>query len=545
MTVTSSEIDVWLAATEGEHFEFKEAKNRFGFDELTEYCMAIANEGGGKVILGITNRRPRQVVGTQAFLQIEDARRLLSERLHLRIEVDETTHSSGFRVLVFHVPSRPLGTPVGWNGKFLMRDTDSLVPMSADRLRQVFEEAGTDFSAQPCRGTTLADLDDRAIEEFRRRWISKSGNVALMTLPSDQLLAVAEAIVDGVPTFAAIVLFGSSATLGRHLAQAELVFEYRSSDASGPAQDRKEFRQGFFLYYEDLWRHINLRNNRQHFQDGLFVLDIPTFAERPVREVILNAVSHRNYQLGGNIFVRQFPHRLEIVSPGGFPPGIDVSNVLDRQNPRNRRIADIFTKCGLVERSGQGMNLMFEDCIKESKPVPNFAGTDSYQVAVTLDGQIDDPQFLVFLSRVGRERLSFFSSRDFLALDAIRHDQPLSDDLRACLPKLIDDGIVERIGRGRGTRYILSRQYYQHAGKKGVYTRRKGLDRGTNKQLLLKHIEDNQLDGSPLQDLLQVLPSLSRNQVQTLLKELKAAGKVHSVGRTRGGKWFSGPGQSV
>ena len=62
------------------------------------------------------------------------------------------------------------------------------------------------------------------------------------------------------------------------------MFEYSSSDASGPAQDREEYRKGFFSFYDDLWNRINLRNDRQDFQDGLFVTPISTFNERPVRE---------------------------------------------------------------------------------------------------------------------------------------------------------------------------------------------------------------------------------------------------------------------
>jgi ATP-dependent DNA helicase RecG len=231
--------------------------------------------------------------------------------------------------------------------------------MSEDRLREIFTEAGSDFSAGICDAATIDDLDPVSIEDFRRRWIAKSGNNNLATLSHEQLLNDVEALVDGKLTYAALILFGTRKTLGKYLAQSEVIFEYRSSDASGPAQQRVEFRQGFFSFYDELWNLVNLRNDIQHFQSGLFVLDIPTFSERPVREAILNAVSHRDYQLGGSVFIRQYPRRLVIESPGGFPLGINEQNILDRQSPRNRRIADIFARCGLVERSGQGINLDF------------------------------------------------------------------------------------------------------------------------------------------------------------------------------------------
>jgi ATP-dependent DNA helicase RecG len=68
-------------------------------------------------------------------------------------------------------------------------------------------------------------------------------------------------------------------------------------------------------------------------------------------------------------------------------------------------------------------------------------------------------------------------------------------------------GVVERVGRKK---YILSRKYYTFVDKKGEYTRKRGLDRETNKVLLLKHIRRHRMEGAPLKDLLQVLPSLSR-----------------------------------
>jgi ATP-dependent DNA helicase RecG len=263
------QLEEWLRAVEGEHCEFKEAKSSFSFQKLTEYCCALANEGGGRMILGVTNRRPRRIVGTKAFQHPEDPCRTLMERLHLRIHFQEITHRDG-RVLVFEVPSRPGGVAVKYNGVYWSREGDSLVPMSEDKLRNIFAETGHDFSADICKGVGIEDLDTQAVEDFRRRWIEKSRNNGLASLSQDQLLRDAEVLRDDGVTYAALVLFGARHTMGKYLGQGEVVFEYRSSDASGPAQQRKEYRQGFFGFYDDLWSIINLRNDLQHYQDGLF-----------------------------------------------------------------------------------------------------------------------------------------------------------------------------------------------------------------------------------------------------------------------------------
>jgi ATP-dependent DNA helicase RecG len=102
------------------------------------------------------------------------------------------------------------------------------------------------------------------------------------------------------------------------------------------------------------------------------------------------------------------------------------------------------------------------------------------------------------------------------------------------LPALLKSGVIERVAR----KYILSRKFYEFVNKKGVYTRKRGLDRETNKQLLLKHIRDNRKEGSRLQDLMQVLPALSRRQVQALLAELKNRNEVRMIGKTSAAKWY-------
>jgi len=534
---TVEELEELLSAREGETLEFKEAKTKFDFGTLTKYCAALANEGGGMVVLGVTDKRPRKVVGSQAFKQPERTRSGLIDRLRLNINFSVVKHPQG-RVLIFHVPARPVGTPVKDKGVYWSRQGDSVVPMSEDRLRAIFDESGRDFSAEICPRANMDDLENRAIEDFRKRWINKSGNQGITNIDHEQLLNDAEMLDEGKITYAALILLGTGKALRKHLSQSEVIFEYRSSDTSGPAQQRKEFRQGFFSFYDELWDLINLRNDIQHFQSGLFVLDVPTFSERVVREAILNAVSHRDYQLGGSIFIRQYPRRLTVESPGGFPVGINEQNILDRQSPRNRRIADILSRCGLVERSGQGMNLMFELSIQDSKPTPDFTGTDQYQVTLNLDGKVQDPRFLEFLEKVGRETLELFSTTDFLLLDYIHRGKKIPDKLQSRLQSLVDKGIIERYGRGRGVKYILSRQYYKIIDKKGMYTRRKGLDRETNKALLLKHIRENKESGSRLKELKQVLPALSRYQVQSLLRNLREEKKIHLKGKTRGALWF-------
>ena len=536
MLRTPLTLEELLNAQEGEHFQFKEAKRRFDSNEAARCCCALANCGGGKLIFGITDKRPRQVVGSLAFDQPERTRKGLIDKLKVMVDFQLYDYE-GKRVLVFDVASRPLGLPVQVDGVAWWYEGDSLIPLSEEIRRKIYEETGFDFSGSICKDAQLADLDEDAIEVFRKRWMEKSGNKRIASLSSEQLLRDCEAITDDGITYAALILFGKKGALGKHLPQSEIVFEYRSSNASGPANQREEFRVGFFACHNRIWELVNLRNDTQHYQEGFFVYDIPTFNERVVREAILNAVSHRNYQMVGSVFIRQYRDKLIVESPGGLPNGISLDNILDRQVPRNRRIAEILSLCGLVERSGQGMNLMYEISIMEAKQLPDFTGTDDSFVSLTLNGLVIDKKMLSLINRIGNERLENLSTADFLAIDALYHERRLNENIRGRLKHLTEMGIVEHVGRNK---YVLARSLYNAVGKSGIHTRIVGLDRDTNKELLLKHIREKGLEGTPFKELQQVLPAHNRSQIQVLLRELRTEGRAHCVGKTSAARWFVG-----
>jgi ATP-dependent DNA helicase RecG len=92
VSVDRRTFDIWLQGDENEHLEFKEANNRFDFEKLVRYCAALAKEGGGTMIMGVTDKRPRKVVGTCAFEDLEKTKAGLVERLRLRLGVDSLDH---------------------------------------------------------------------------------------------------------------------------------------------------------------------------------------------------------------------------------------------------------------------------------------------------------------------------------------------------------------------------------------------------------------------------------------------------------------------
>ncbi|MDR2600435.1 MAG: putative DNA binding domain-containing protein [Oscillospiraceae bacterium] len=524
-----------LEAPEGEHYQFKEAKERFSYTEALKICCALSNGGGGKLVLGITDKRPRKVVNSKAFSQPERTREGLMNKLRIKVDFQLYEYEKK-RILVFEVATRPIGHTVQVDGVAWYYKGDSLEPIPPDILRDIYFEAEPDFSGDICHGATLDDIDKAAVDVFRTLWVDDSGNKRIKNISTEQLMIDCGVIINDKVTYAALILFGKNKALMKYLPQAEIIFEYRSSNAAGPAQQREEFRVGFFASYDRIWELIDLRNDLQHYQDGFQVLGIPTFNERATREALLNTVSHRSYRLSGSIFIKQYRDRLVFDSPGGFPSGITVNNILEMQSPRNHLIVNVFALCGLVERAGQGMNLMYELCIKEGKALPDFKGSDSYFVRLTLNGMIKDEKLILLFKRIENDVVDDFITEDFLIINSLFYERSLPTSLRSRAKYLTELGVTEHIGRGR---YILAQKLFEEVGGSLTHSRQASFDREENKKQILIHVRMHSSRGTPLRELMQLLPNHSRSQIQKLLYELRDEGKVRIDGKANKSRWYS------
>ena len=145
MSITADQIDLWRSsASETQNLEFKEAKQQYDTTKLCRYCVAIANEGGGHLVLGVADKLPRPVVGSAAFADTQDTAEKLFQRLGFRVDVEAVAHPDG-RVVVCIIPGRPKGTAYHYDGAYLMRSGEELVPMSEDQLRRIFAEGQPDW----------------------------------------------------------------------------------------------------------------------------------------------------------------------------------------------------------------------------------------------------------------------------------------------------------------------------------------------------------------------------------------------------------------
>ena len=174
MSVSEDQLRRLLEFPEDEHVEFKAARQQFDTRRLMRYLVALANEGGGKLVLGVSDRRPRKIVGTGAFTDVRKVKGQVRQSLHMHVGIDEVRTPQG-RVLVLTAPPRPQGTTVSHDGAYWMRSGEDLVAMPPDRLKSIIQETILDYSAELCPGASVKHLDAEAVNRFQRMWAKECG----------------------------------------------------------------------------------------------------------------------------------------------------------------------------------------------------------------------------------------------------------------------------------------------------------------------------------------------------------------------------------
>lgn len=531
---TTEEFKKWLTEKENTNLEFKLAENNFDFDhKLSDYCAAIANEEGGKLILGV-NDKTRKVIGTRAFLENWNTlSHNLLQRLSIRVNVEEFFYE-GKRVLIFHIPKHFLGQPVMSNEVYWMRAGESLVPMDAQTLQKIFAEIVPDFSAEIVPDFSLDDIDNMAFERMRELWSNHLNRPEYKTFPIDKTLYNLGLLSEKGLNFAALVLIGKKEKIDLLLSDAEIIFEWRGEQNKTAHDFRVTWRAPFFAILDNIWETINARNIRFPFQEGFVQREIFAFHKKVIREVIFNAVAHRDYRAHGqSIFIKASPKEFFIESPGGLMPGITIENILYRKAWRNRCIAEVFEKTHLVERSGQGMDDIFEITIREGKGMPDLSKTDNYTVRVKIPAKVQDAEFVKFLEKVANEKQVIFSFDEIYELEKLREKKALQKLQHK--EKFLKIGVIEKVGKTSGTKFILSHRYYSYEERPGIYTRITGFNRASKKKLILEHIHRE--GKGKKEDFLDAFPELKSGDIANLLYELKFDGKIKHKGSRRSGYW--------
>ena len=301
---TLETLNRWLAdAPEDEHLEFKEAKQQYDATKLLRYCVALANEGGGHLVLGVSDKRPRQVVGTQAFQNRGEITARILEALRMRVDVQELEHPDG-RVLVFAVPPRPAGTPLHHEGAYLMRAGEDLVPMSPDQLKRIFAEGGPDWFDRPARAgagpdDVVALLDTQSFFDLMQLPYPTSRDGVLERLAQERLI---ERKADGwnITNLAAILLAKRLDAFSPELARkAPRVVIYEGVNKLATRYDEPE-HQGYAVGFEKLVDFVHSSAPRNHFVEQALRDEVKMFPRQAIRELVANALVHQSFEAPGS-----------------------------------------------------------------------------------------------------------------------------------------------------------------------------------------------------------------------------------------------------
>ncbi len=368
----------WLSApTESEHLEFKEAKQQFDTTKLLRYCAALANEGGGHLVLGITDRPPRRVVGSQAFVStahLNDIKARIVDKLRIRVDAVELAHPDG-RVLVFEIPARPQGQPLDYEGSYLMRAGDDLVAMTPDQLRRIFAEGQPDWFSQAAKRGAGADevvalLDTQTYFDLMRLPYPTTRDGVLERLSGEGLI-VQETGGWAITQLAAILLAKGLDAFSPALARkAPRVVIYEGADKTSTREDKPGSR-GYAVGFESLvdFVHSAAPQNRQIEQTVRE--EVKMFPRQALRELIANALVHQDFLASGaSVMIEMYADRIEISNPG--TPPIQVERFIDEYRSRNERLADLMRRLGLCEEKGSGVDKVVKAAEVFQLPAPDF-----------------------------------------------------------------------------------------------------------------------------------------------------------------------------
>lgn len=298
MNTTVEELERWISLpSETEHIEFKEAKNQQDSTKLFRYCVALANEGGGRLILGVTDKRPRRVVGSQAFLNVEEIKARLLETLKMRVEVEAVAHPHG-RVLVFHVPPRPVGTPLHLDGQYLMRAGEQLVPMTADKLRRIFDEGKGDFLSQTAASGLSADdvvrlLDTQGYFDLIKLPYPTERGAVLERFAGERLISPREGLYD-ITNLGALLFAKNLDEFDGLTRKAPRVIVYTGKGKLSTRSDQF-VPKGYAVGFDTLIRYVNAQLPSNEIIGRAFRETARMFPEIAVRELVANALIHQDF----------------------------------------------------------------------------------------------------------------------------------------------------------------------------------------------------------------------------------------------------------
>ena len=424
-----SQLAYWKTVPkETENLEFKEAKNGFNREKLYKYCVAIANERGGHLVLGLANDPPREVVGTRAFPDLSGLKNDIRINTRLNVDIFEQVQDNK-RVVAIKIPSRPPGTAYDFKGSYLMRSGENLVPMTEDRLRAIFSEGqiewGQEYINVDISGEqVLETLDYSTFENFSGAPEALDTVEQLNRLQQKGLVKANGSNFD-VTRLAAITLAKRLSDFPDIERKAPRLIVYNGKNKLDTRQEITGTK-GYAAGLQGLVRMcMQFMPQNEIVQDALRTT-VPLFPEHALREVIANALIHQDFhQTGTGPLVEIFSNRIEVSNPG--EPIVPVERFIDSHKSRNEKFAWLMRQLNLCEERSSGVDRVIDAAEFYQLPAPEFISSfDSTTVVIhghrkfsrmTTDEKVRACYQHCVLRYVMREQMTNDSMRSRFGLD--------------------------------------------------------------------------------------------------------------------------------
>ena len=274
-------------------------------------------------------------------------------------------------------------------GRPYKRVGKSTVKMSKDEYEKLILEKHKEklqFDNQICERAILGDIDWNLVTKI---FIPKYESVTETKLVGSQkeLLVALECIKNNKPTKGGILLFGKSPQEFYPNAYIALV-RYKGKEVGIERLDYKEFNGNLFHQIDESDKYI-----KEHIAVMSRLLpyrvereDIPEYPLFSIRELVTNAVAHRDYSIiGSKVIIKMFDNKIEFYNPGGLPKGITPANITKKQFSRNPILTRVLSKIRYIEEVGEGWDkIIKEHDTHPLRPKLPKIDADAYSVLVEI-----------------------------------------------------------------------------------------------------------------------------------------------------------------
>ena len=529
--------------------EFKSDKRKLDDVAIIDAVVAFANTNGGEIYLGVENdgsitglhKDHKDITRLAAFIANNTI-----PPISVRVEIIEEEKP----VLMIQVP-RSRSVVASTSGKIQRRriradGEPENVPMYPYEISTRLSELSLlDFSAQPVPGSSYADLDPLERERLRRIILAYNGEKSLLELPDDELDKALQLVVtlgdQLVPTYTGILLIGKSNKLRELMPTAESAYQMlRGTEVT----TNESFYRPLLSTIEQMIEFVNVRNQEQELEVGMFRISIPEFDKRAVREAIVNAFAHRDYTRLGRVLVQIDSDGLTVSNPGGFVEGVTYSNILTVEpHGRNPLLADALKRVGLAERTGRGVDRIYEGSLRYGRECPDYSGSTAAYVRLYIPRGMPDRRIVTMIAEYQQKTGEQMPLNSLLLLNLLKQGRRMTTEaiskglnlpegkVRAIAERLAEAGLLEAIGNGRGRTYILSSKLYRDPAE---YVRQTDIDQLRHRELVLKLAQTQEvISRKDVIDLLRI----SGPQAYRLLQKLVDDNELVREGNTSAARY--------